>query len=66
MFEFEVPDMSCGHCVATINKAFKEKLPDAVVDIDLGARKLSIRGVAEAGIAVSVLDAAGYSARQTA
>ncbi|NGM88443.1 heavy-metal-associated domain-containing protein [Parapusillimonas sp. SGNA-6] len=66
MFEFTVQDMTCGHCVATITKAFKQKLPDAILEIDLPAHKVSVRGVAEAAAAASVLEAAGYSAQQTA
>lgn len=66
MFEFNVQDMTCGHCVATINKAFAEHLPGAVIDIDLAARKVTVQGVADAATAVSVFDAAGYTAQQTA
>lgn len=65
MFEFVVQDMTCGHCVATITKAFNKNLPDAIVDIDLDARKVSVRGVADAATAVSVFAAAGYAAQQT-
>ena len=66
MFEFNVQDMTCGHCVATISKAFSEQLPDAIVNIDLAARKVSIQGVADAATATSILDAAGYASQQTA
>jgi len=40
--KFHVPDMSCGHCVATIEKALKAKDPTATLRTDLKARTAEI------------------------
>lgn len=35
MHQFNVPDMTCGHCAGTITKAVKTEDPAARVEIDL-------------------------------
>ena len=35
MYQFNVPDMTCGHCASTITKAVKSEDPDAKVEISL-------------------------------
>ncbi|MGY9040020.1 MAG: heavy-metal-associated domain-containing protein, partial [Rhodobacterales bacterium] len=35
MFRFSVPNMSCGHCTASIQKAIMAADPDATVSCDL-------------------------------
>jgi copper chaperone len=42
MTEFDVQDMTCGHCVATITKTVKALDPQAEVMIDLPAHRVSI------------------------
>ncbi|MCQ0092986.1 heavy-metal-associated domain-containing protein [Roseovarius sp. M141] len=37
---FHIPDMSCGHCKATVEKAIHALDPDARIDIRLGAPEL--------------------------
>ena len=43
MLEFNLPDMSCGHCASKIAKACKSVDPCARVDIDLRARKVKVQ-----------------------
>ena len=40
--KFHVPDMSCGHCTAAIEKALKTIDPDARVDTDLTSKTVTI------------------------
>jgi copper chaperone len=42
MIAFEVNDMSCGHCVATITDAVKKVDKDARVEIDLARHRVEI------------------------
>ena len=59
MYQFNVPDMTCGHCVSTITKAVKSEDPNAKVEIDLPKHLVKVqsalsqdeiaRGITEAG-----------------
>jgi len=40
--EFSVPDMSCGHCTAAIEKAVKAADPAATVNCDLATHRVSV------------------------
>lgn len=42
MHTFLVPDMSCGHCTAAIEKAVTAADPAAKLSIDLDARRVEI------------------------
>mgnify|MGYP006270299153 CR=1 FL=1 len=58
--KFNVPDMTCGHCVATITKAVKAVDPAAEVKADLGARTVTVDSAVPAAALAKALDAAGY------
>lgn len=61
MLEFEVRDMSCGHCVAVITKAIQALDPGAQVHCELPTHRVQVdtarareevaRALAEAGYA---------------
>lgn len=55
---FQVPDMSCQHCVATISKALAAELPGAPVAIDLGRHEVRVGG--DAARAERAIRDAGY------
>lgn len=59
--KFNVPDMTCGHCVATITKAVKAVDPTAEVKADLGARTVTVDSAVPAAAVAKALDAAGYT-----
>lgn len=40
--QFSVPEMSCGHCTAAIEKAMNELDPAATVNCDLTTRRVTI------------------------
>ena len=42
MITFQVGDMSCGHCVATITEAVRAVDPGARVEVDLADRSVRI------------------------
>lgn len=56
---FRVPDMTCGHCVATLRSALAEGLPGAEVTIDLPARTVRVAG--DPAAAAAIIAAADYT-----
>ena len=40
--EFHVPDMSCGHCAGVITKAVQQLDADAMISIDIPAKKVTV------------------------
>ncbi len=64
--EFEVPDMSCGHCAATINRALHELAPQARVEIRLSEKRVQVEATDDTTpeVVLACLQEAGYAARQ--
>lgn len=62
MPSFTVPDMSCDHCKATIEKALAEVPGAGPVHVDLVSQQVTTEGAAEAGTIVAALEKVGYSA----
>ncbi len=60
MLSFRVPDMSCGHCAATIGKAARAAAPAADVTVDLPTKRVEIKGAAEPEAVIAAIRAAGY------
>jgi copper chaperone len=58
---FSVPDMTCGHCVKAITGAVLSAYPAAKVDIDLGAKRVSIGNAGDRAAVASIIAAEGYS-----
>ncbi len=62
MTKLKVPEMSCGHCKATIEKAVADVDADARVSVDLENRTVSIESsIADAAL-IDALKAGGYEA----
>ncbi len=60
MQRYKVPDMSCSHCVHSIEKAVKSLDPAAKVACDLDSKLVEITTQAPAEKIAAVLVAAGY------
>ncbi|MBK1637266.1 heavy-metal-associated domain-containing protein [Rhodovulum adriaticum] len=61
--KFNVPDMSCGHCTAAIEKAIKAQDPGAAIDCDLDSRTVSAEtSLSEAALSAA-LEQAGYAVK---
>ena len=61
MYQFSVPDMTCGHCASTITKAVKAEDPQAKVEISLNQHLVKVDSqLPEEDIAQSITDA-GYT-----
>ena len=62
MTKLNVPEMSCGHCKAAIEKAVAGVDADARVNVDLENRTVSIESsIADAAL-IDALKAGGYEA----
>lgn len=64
--KFSVPDMSCGHCTAAIEKAIRAADPAATVHTDLGERRVEVGSTLDTEALIAVLDRAGYPAQVAA
>lgn len=62
MTTLSVPDMSCGHCKATVESALGTVPQVSEVKVDLGTRKVEVIGTAPAAALLKALDDAGYPA----
>jgi copper chaperone len=60
MYELQVENMSCGHCVATVTKAVKAVDAGATVDIDLAGKKVRVDSGAALDAVKSAIVDAGY------
>jgi copper chaperone len=60
--KFHVPDMSCGHCRTTIEKAVAGADPAARVSFDQAARVVEIDSARDTGAMRAALKDAGYDA----
>lgn len=61
MLKLNVPDMTCGHCVATVTKAVQAVDGGAVVTVDLPTRTVTVETDAEASRISTALASAGYA-----
>jgi copper chaperone len=60
MLKLRVPDVSCGHCAATIEKAAKSVDPAAQVDVDLTTKVATIATTAQPDRICTAIRTAGY------
>lgn len=63
MLKLHVPELGCGHCAATIAKAVNSVDSQAVVDVDLNSKTVSIKSDAEAATISRAIEDAGYENR---
>ncbi|CDM24419.1 heavy-metal-associated domain-containing protein [Castellaniella defragrans] len=61
--EFIVSDMTCNHCVQTITRAVQDVAPDAAVQTDLGAHRVTIESSADAATLQAAIAEEGYDAQ---
>lgn len=62
MTTYSVPDMSCGHCKASIEKAVSSADPKAAIRVDLDKRTVDIESTLSDPAIIAALDEAGYPA----
>ena len=59
--EFEIKNMSCGHCVGVITKSVKHLDPAATVETDLASKKVKIESGQTREVLTAALVEAGYA-----
>lgn len=62
MYEFEIPDMTCGHCAGTVTNAIKSVDPAAVATVNLNIRMATVETKADPSTIGAALEEAGYPA----
>ncbi len=62
MATVHIPDVSCSHCKATVEKAIKIIDPEAHINFDIEARRVALDSVMEAVKVQAALSDAGYPA----
>jgi copper chaperone len=62
MKSFHLPDMSCGHCKATVEKTIHALDPEARIEFNMEARQIVLETRAETANIQAALAAAGYPA----
>jgi copper chaperone len=66
MLNLKVPDMTCGHCAGTIEKAVKTVDPAAHVTVDLGSSTVAVDSDADENAIRDVIRSAGYDNEKAA
>jgi copper chaperone len=61
--EFNIPAISCGHCVKAVTEAVKQTDPDAQVSVDLESKKVTVQTTRERDTVAAALAEAGYPAQ---
>ena len=62
MTTFHIPDMSCGHCKATVEKTILALEPTAQIEFDMAARRISVESSTDTVRVQAALAEAGYPA----
>jgi copper chaperone len=60
--KLSIPDMTCGHCKAAVERAIIDIDSRADVIVDLGAKTAEVRTTAAEGAVLNALAAEGYPA----
>jgi copper chaperone len=61
MLSFELPDMTCGHCVKAVTQAVQAVDPAAEIVIDLPSHRLEVQTQVTREALVAQLVEAGYT-----
>ena len=61
MYQFNVPDMTCGHCVSTITKAVKSEDPKAKVEVSLPQHLVKVESALSQEEIAQQITEAGYT-----
>ncbi|ANN66762.1 heavy-metal-associated domain-containing protein [Bordetella bronchialis] len=61
VLQYQVPDMSCEHCVQTITRAVTQALPGAQVRADLPNHRVTVTGTDDKPLVEGAIRGAGYT-----
>lgn len=57
---FQVPDMTCNHCVKSITNGIHAAAPDVSVLCELETKKVTVAGTADVKLIETAIREAGY------
>jgi copper chaperone len=60
MYEFHLPDMSCGHCVATVTQTIQALDAQAQLEFDREARRVKVQSSLPQETLAAALSEEGY------
>jgi len=60
MYEFHLPDMTCGHCVATVTKTVQALDAQATLEFDREARRVKVETSVPQEAVAAALSEEGY------
>jgi len=66
MYQFNVLDMTCGHCVSTITRAVKKEDPRARVEISLAQHLVEVHSALSQEEIAHQIAEAGYTPTEVA
>lgn len=61
MYQFNVPDIACGHCVSTITRTVKSEDPKAKVEVNLGQHLVKVESALSQDEIARQIAEAGYT-----
>ena len=61
MIEWNIPTMTCGHCVGVVTKTVRAADPNAEVQIDLASRTVRVQTSQDPAPIAKALAAEGYA-----
>ena len=64
--KFSIPDMTCGHCKAVVERTIIDLDSSADVVVDLSAHTADVRTTAPAEAIIGALKTEGYDAKRIA
>ena len=65
MYEFNIQNMTCGHCRATVERAIKAADPAAVATVDLAFKSATVETTLNPAIIGKAIQDAGYPVSYT-
>ena len=60
MPEFQLPDMTCGHCAGMVNQTLQMADPDCKVQVDMSKRLVTVQSAEDRLTLAEALTEAGY------
>ena len=60
MHEFQLPDMTCGHCAGMVNQTLQMVDPGCKVQVDISQRLVTVQSAEDRQTLSEALTEAGY------
>ncbi len=60
MYEFDIPDMTCGHCASMVGQALRLADPACQLKVDLQQRRVTVQSAEPEAALAEALVEAGY------